>query len=79
MTAVWPATPCGPAGPGYGRSVPLLVVSFLLLLAAPALAQDTSPGGDPVIGFPVALLVLAVVATVYALVSRARRRRRDQH
>ena len=41
----------------------------LLLLASPASAQDSR--NDAEIGFPIALLILAVVATVFALVWRA--------
>lgn len=47
-----------------------LTLSLVLLLASPAYAQDTTPGGSAFSGFPIALVVLAVVATVYALLKR---------
>lgn len=51
-------------------AVPLALASVvLLLLAGPASAQD---GGNPAdVGFPIVMLVLAVVAVVFALVWRA--------
>ena len=48
----------------------LLPLSLLALLAAPASAQD---GGNPAdVGFPIAMVVLIVVATAFALIWRAR-------
>ncbi|MCW2606038.1 MAG: hypothetical protein JWO60_731 [Frankiales bacterium] len=51
-----------------------LVLLTLLAGAAPALAsggEDTTPGGSAALGFPLALVALAVAATVFALVWRA--------
>lgn len=46
-----------------------LVPAVLLLLAGPASAQGADNPAD--VGFPIAMLVLAVVAVVFALVWRA--------
>ena len=46
----------------------LLPLSLVLLLAGPASAQDSDNPAD--VGFPVIMLVLIVVATVFALVWR---------
>lgn len=57
------------------RLVALVPLALLLLLAAPASAQD---GGNPAdTGFPIALVVLAVVAVVFALVWRAVSKKRQ--
>lgn len=54
----------------------LLPAALVLLLAGPAAAQE-GDGGNAAIGFPVAMLVLVVVAVVFALVWRAVSRRRQ--
>ncbi len=54
-----------------------LVPLFVVLLAGPASATDTTPGGSASVGFPIALVILAVVATVFALVVRNRKQKRD--
>ncbi len=51
--------------------MPALCLALLLLSASPALAQDQTPGGDAGFGFPVVIVTLIVVATVFALVWRA--------
>ena len=56
---------------------PLLVLVLAVLPAGPAHAAETTPGGSSALGFPIALVVLAVVATVFALVMRARSKKRD--
>jgi hypothetical protein len=56
-------------------AVAALLPLALLLLAAPASAQDS--GTDAEVGFPIILLVLAVVATVFALVWRAVSRKKQ--
>jgi membrane protein implicated in regulation of membrane protease activity len=57
------------------RLLALVPAALLLLLAPAASAQD---GGNPAdTGFPVALLVLAVVAVVFALVWRAVSKKRQ--
>jgi len=48
--------------------------ALLLLLAVPPFAQDGDNPAD--VGFPIVLLVLAVVAVVFALVWRAVSKRR---
>lgn len=53
----------------------LLPLSILLLLAAPASAQDNGTSAE--LGFPIAMLVLIVVATVFALVWRARSKKKQ--
>jgi hypothetical protein len=53
-------------------------LTLLLMTASPALAQDTTPGGDPAVGFPIALVVLAVVAVVVALAWRAVSKKRQR-
>ena len=53
-----------------------LLAVTVVLLAAPASAQDHGQGAET--GFPVALVVLAVVATVFALVWRAVSKRKQQ-
>ena len=58
--------------------MPLAALTLLLLTASPALAQDTTPGGDPSVGFPVALAVIAFVATIVALTWRAASKRKDR-
>ncbi len=55
----------------------LLPVVLVLLPAGPAAAQD-GDGGNPAVGFPIAMLVLVVVAVVFALVWRTVSRRRQQ-
>ncbi len=74
-----------PSRSGYGDAMAVLALVPLLLalLAAPAaaadlLAQDTTPGGSAFSGFPIALVVLAVVATVFALVWRSRKQKRQR-
>ena len=57
--------------------VALLPLSLLLLLASPASAQDS--GTDAEVGFPIILLVLAVVATVFALVWRSVSKKKSQN
>jgi membrane protein implicated in regulation of membrane protease activity len=59
--------------PAAVAAVPLL----LLALAGPALAQEGNPAD---VGFPIVLLVLAVLAVAFALVWRAvsRRKQRDR-
>lgn len=53
-----------------------LVPAALLLLAVPATAQEDA--GNPAdVGFPIVLLVLAVVAVVFALVWRAVSKKRQ--
>lgn len=54
---------------------PALAPLLLLLLAGPAVAQDTTPGGSAMTGFPIALVVLAVVASVFAIVVRNRKQK----
>ena len=56
------------------RALPALLV--LLLTAAPAYAQEDGPT-DPDIGFPVIMVILIVVATVFALVWRAVSKKRS--
>lgn len=56
----------------------LLVPLTLVLLASPASAQDTTPGGSAALGFPIALGVLLVVAVVVALVWRKVSRRKER-
>ena len=56
------------------RTVAASTLAALLLLAAPALAADNGQPAET--GFPVVLVVLAVVAVVFALVWRAVSRRR---
>jgi membrane protein implicated in regulation of membrane protease activity len=57
------------------RLLALVPAALLLLLPSAASAQD---GGNPAdTGFPVALLVLAVVAVVFALVWRAISKKRQ--
>lgn len=56
------------------RAALLAVLLVATAWSAPALAsspEDTTPGGSAALGFPIALVVLAVVATVFALVKRA--------
>ena len=53
----------------------VLTPALLLLLAGPAAAQDADSPADT--GFPIALLVLAVVAVVFALVWRTVSKRRQ--
>lgn len=53
----------------------LVPPALLLLLVRPAAAQDAGNPADT--GFPIALLVLAVVAVVFALVWRAVSKRRQ--
>lgn len=52
-----------------------LTAAVVLLLAGPAAAQDNGQPAET--GFPVALLVLAVVAVAFALVWRAVSKRRQ--
>lgn len=54
-----------------------LTAVLVLLAAAPAAAQDANPTDSSASGFPIALVVLAVVATVFALVVRARNQKRN--
>ena len=53
------------------------LTTVLVLFAAPAAAQDPNPTDSSASGFPIALVVLAVVATVFALVVRARNQKRN--
>lgn len=54
-----------------------VIPAVLLLLAAPAAAQDNGQPAET--GFPIALVVLAVVATAFALIWRAvSKRKQDQ-
>jgi membrane protein implicated in regulation of membrane protease activity len=55
--------------------VALVPAALLLVLAGPAAAQDSDNPAD--VGFPIALLVLAVVAVVFALVWRAVNKRKQ--
>lgn len=56
--------------------LPALVPAVLLLLAVPASAQEDA--GNPAdVGFPIVLLVLAVVSVVFALVWRSVSKRRQ--
>jgi membrane protein implicated in regulation of membrane protease activity len=54
-----------------------LVAALTLLLAGPAAATGGGDAQPADIGFPIVLLVLAVVAVVFALVWRAVSRRRQ--
>lgn len=57
----------------------LAPLALVLLLAAPARAGvDETPGGSAATGFPVALVVLGVVAVVVALVWRTVSKRKGQ-
>ena len=53
-----------------------LTAVLVLLAAAPAQAA-ANPTDSSASGFPIALVVLAVVATVFALVVRSRSQKRD--
>ena len=55
-----------------------LTALLVLLAAGPATAADPNPTNSSASGFPIALVVLAVVAAVLALVVRARNQRRDR-
>lgn len=58
--------------------MPALAAALVVLLAGPALAGSEAQPAD--VGFPIVLVVLAVVAVVFALVWRAvgkRRQRQD--
>lgn len=52
-----------------------LTPALLLLLAGPAAAQQADQPAD--VGFPIVLVVLAVVAVVFALVWRAVSKKRQ--
>ena len=52
-----------------------LTAALVLLVAGPAAAQDNGQGAET--GFPVALLVLAVVAVAFALVWRSVSKRKQ--
>ena len=54
-----------------------LTAVLVLLATAPAGAQDANPTDSSASGFPIALVALAVVATVFALVVRARNQKRN--
>lgn len=54
-----------------------LTALLVLLAAGPAAAQDADPTTSATSGFPIALVVLAVVATIYALVVRSRNAKRN--
>lgn len=54
----------------------LLPLPLLVLLAAPASAQDAGNPAD--VGFPIVMLVLVVVATAFALVWRARSKKKQE-
>lgn len=55
-----------------------LTALLVLLAAGPAAAQDADPTTSATSGFPIALVVLAVVATVFALVARSRNAKRRE-
>ena len=69
----------GASGQHGPMLAPLLALvpaaGLLLLLASPATAQDIGNPAD--VGFPIVLLVLAVVAVVFALVWRAVSKKRQ--
>ena len=65
-------------GTGPTMAALALIPLFVVLLAGPAAAAtDTTPGGSAFVGFPIALAILAIVATVFALVVRNRKQKRD--
>lgn len=56
-----------------------LTTLLVLLAAGPAgAADDPNPTESSASGFPIALVVLAVVATVFALVVRARNQKKSR-
>ena len=55
----------------------LAPLTAVLVLLAAAPAQAVNPTDSSASGFPIALVVLAVVATVFALVVRSRSQKRD--
>jgi membrane protein implicated in regulation of membrane protease activity len=55
--------------------MPALAAALVLLLAAPALAGGESQPAD--VGFPIVLVLLAVVAVVFALVWRTVSKRKQ--
>jgi membrane protein implicated in regulation of membrane protease activity len=56
--------------------MPALTAALVLLLAAPALAGSGAQPAEK--GFPIVLLVLAVVAVVFALVWRTVSKKRQE-